>query len=57
MDLLQYNLTDNESIYMLKMPDIHNIDVESNEQRQQDITGLTSLKVSGTSLLLACLIL
>ena len=43
MDLLQYNLTDNESIQMLKMPHIHYIDVKSNEQRQQEVTGLTSL--------------
>jgi hypothetical protein len=50
MELLQYNLTDNESLSMLKMPNIHYIDVKSNEQHQQDITGLTSLKVSGTSL-------
>ena len=40
---------------MLKMPHIHYIDVNSNEQRQQDITVLTSLYVSGTSL--ACLIM
>jgi hypothetical protein len=39
---------------MLKMPHIHYIDVNSNEQRQQDITVLT-LYVSGTSL--ACLIM
>ncbi len=46
MDLLQYNLTDNKSIEMLKMPYIHYIDVKSNEQRQKEVTGLT---VSGTS--------
>jgi hypothetical protein len=43
MDLLQYNHTDNESTQMLKMPNIHYIDVKSNEQRQQDSTVLTSL--------------
>ncbi len=32
------------------MPYIHYIDVKSNEQCQQEITILTSLKVSGTSL-------
>jgi hypothetical protein len=40
---------------MLKMPYIHYIDVKSNEQSQQEITGLTSLQVTGTSL--ACLIM
>ncbi len=35
---------------MLKMPYIHYMDVKSNEQCEQDITGLTSLKFSGTSL-------
>jgi hypothetical protein len=35
---------------MLKMPYIHYKDVKSNEQRQQEITGLTSLKDSGTFL-------
>jgi hypothetical protein len=55
MDLLQYNNTDNERVWMLKMPKIHYIDVKSDEQRQQDITVLKSLEVSGPSL--ACLII
>jgi hypothetical protein len=50
MDLLQYNNTDNERVWMLKMPKIHYIDVKSDEQRQQDITVLKSLEVSGPSL-------
>ncbi len=35
-------IANNESIDV-KMPNIHYIDVKSNEKRQQDITGLTSL--------------
>ncbi len=45
---------------MLKIPNTHYIDVKSNEQQQQDITVLTSLKVSGTSqtcLIVICSIL
>ncbi len=39
------------------MPYIHYIDVKSNEQRQQEITGLTSLyKSAGHPCSLACLI-
>ncbi len=44
---------------MLKMPYILYIDIKSNEQHQQEITGLTSLKVRGTSmvgLIMICLL-